>query len=123
MKRSGIKRKRPYVDPAEKKIRDSARNEECTLRFEFVCNGRTDTTVYCHSNLLEHGKGAGLKAKTGCYGCFNCHNVLDFRAPRPRSMSYDEMIEIFKRACEETQAKLVLKGLHHVAQDSGTGAS
>lgn len=116
MKRSPMKRSRPKVDAAEKKIRDSARDEECTLMFEGVCNGRTDTTVYCHSNLSVDGKGAGLKAKTGCYGCYDCHNVLDGRAPRPPWMTYEEMIEIFNEACRKTRRILKRKGL----QD-GTG--
>lgn len=106
-----MKSKRPYVDPLEKRIRASAEGEECTLRLETVCNGNPLTTVYCHSNLLEDGKGMGLKAKSGCYGCFNCHNVIDFRAPRPSWMSYEEMIEEFKRACEETRQRLKAKGI------------
>lgn len=111
MKRSSIKRKRPYVEPQERKIRESARDEECTLRLPLVCNGRTDTTVYCHSNRLEHGKGMGLKAEVGCYGCVNCHDVLDGRRPRPAHISHEDLIDTFDRACAETQAKLVSKGI------------
>lgn len=113
MRRTRIKSKRPYVDPLEKKIRASAENEDCTLRFEpgLVCMNRTDTTVYCHSNLLTHGKGMGLKANRGCYGCGACHDVLDWRAKRPPDMTYDEMIERFYQACDETEEKLKQKGL------------
>lgn len=112
MKRSGIKRRRPRVDPQEQRIRDSARGEDCTLRFDLVCRNDTSTTVYCHSNRLIDGKGMGLKAKIGCYGCSNCHDVLDDRRPRI-GMTRDEMLEIFDRACAETRAILIRKGLIH----------
>jgi hypothetical protein len=121
MKRSPMKRKRPYVDPLEKKIRDSAEGEACTLRFDTVCNGNPLTTVYCHSNLLKDGKGMGLKAKTGAYGCFDCHNVLDYRAARPSHMSYDEMISIFENACAETRRRLIKKGIISEDPTQGTG--
>lgn len=119
MKRSGIKRKtpmksrRPKVDPAEKRIRDSARDENCTLMIEpgLVCRNRTDTVVYCHSNKLVDGKGSGLKAKIGCYGCFECHNVLDGRSPPPAGMTYEDVLERFYQACEKTRQILTTKGL------------
>lgn len=82
----GLKRGAPLVATASmkrrrtptSKIRQSARGEECTLRFP-CCNGDTATTVWCHSNRLADGKGMGLKApdQEGCYGCFNCHAFLD----------------------------------------------
>ncbi|WP_211441470.1 nuclease domain-containing protein [Collimonas humicola] len=52
------------------KIHASARDQEGTLRFPGVCNYHTDTTVLCHSNLLEDGKGYGIKApdEKGAYG-------------------------------------------------------
>ena len=52
----------PKVSPQEAAIRASARGEDCTLRIPMVCNRDRTTTVYCHSNRLEHGKGMGLKA-------------------------------------------------------------
>lgn len=110
MKRSGIKRKRVKVDPHEQAIRDSAMDERCTLRFELICNHDSSTVVYCHSNFLVDGKGMGLKAKRGCYGCFACHNVLDGRAPR-FDMTEEEMRQRFEAACEETLEILKRKGL------------
>lgn len=67
--------------------------------------------MFCHSNRLEDGKGMGLKAKIGAYGCSSCHDVLDGRAPRPADMSYDAMQERFDRAVKATQAILEAKGL------------
>lgn len=112
MKRSPLKRstkpmKRTAMKPSRPKktaARSSAREQECTLRFP-GCNYRTDTTVLCHSNLLEHGKGMGLKApdKYAAYGCCACHDMLDGRARRPDWFSYEDMIAGFLRAMEATQ--------------------
>jgi hypothetical protein len=95
------------------KIRASARDQECTLRFPGVCNYRTDTTVLCHSNLLEDGKGYGIKApdEKGAYGCCRCHDVLDGRAKRPVGMSYEVMIDLFYNGVARTNAILRRLGL------------
>lgn len=45
-----------------------------------ICCGRQDgTTVWAHSNLLEHGKGRGHKASdaAGMLLCVFCHQELD----------------------------------------------
>jgi hypothetical protein len=70
----GMKRKRPKMTP----IRASARGEACTLRFP-CCSFDQATTVWCHSNRAEDGKGMGIKARDeeGCYGCAACHAWLD----------------------------------------------
>jgi Protein of unknown function (DUF1364) len=95
------------------KIRASARDQECALRFPGVCNYRTDTTVLCHSNLLEDGKGYGIKApdERGAYGCCRCHDVLDGRARRPVGMSYDVMIDLFHEGVTQTNDILRRLGL------------
>lgn len=66
-------------------IRDSARGEECQLRFDGVCLGTTDTTVWAHWPGLDAGRGMGLKALDLCgvFGCAACHDVLDGRAHVP----------------------------------------
>jgi hypothetical protein len=70
-----LKSSRPKMTP----IRASAHMQECTLRFEGICNRNPETTVWCHSNRLEDGKGMSLKApdEQGCYGCSDCHAWLD----------------------------------------------
>ncbi|WP_211440968.1 nuclease domain-containing protein [Collimonas humicola] len=124
MKRSPLKRT-PFVrsKPAKRmrstkkpltKIQASARDEECTLRFPFgICNYRTDTTVLCHSNLLADGKGAGLKAPDteAAYGCVDCHDVLDGRAPRPAGFSYELMLALFNDGRDQTRRILRRKNL------------
>lgn len=95
------------------KIRQSARNEECTLRFPEVCNFNPETTVLCHSNLLEDGKGMGLKAPdtNAAYGCSACHDVLDGRVKRPSWMTYEIMIALFREGVEQTRRILKRKKL------------
>ena len=99
--------------PKMTKIRASARDQECTLRFPLVCNHRTDTTVLCHSNQLKDGKGMGLKAPDtrAAYGCSACHDVLDGRAPRPAGMTHEQMLERFEEAVSLTHKVLARKGL------------
>ena len=115
MKRSPMKRStkpmrksRPKMTP----IRKAARNQECTLRFP-VCNYDTSTTVLCHSNLLEDGKGMGIKADDtkAAFGCSACHDVLDGRMPRPEGFSYELMIAMFKDAVEQTHRVLKRLGV------------
>lgn len=100
------------------KIRASARDQECTLRFPLVCNHRTDTTVLCHSNQLKDGKGMGLKAPDtrAAYGCCACHDVLDGRTPRPTGMTHEQMLERFEEAVTLTHQVLARKGLLKVEE-------
>ena len=41
-----------------KKLTDAARGQQCTLEIPGVCIGGTDTTVACHSPLLEDRQGS-----------------------------------------------------------------
>ncbi|KAF1042575.1 MAG: putative nuclease YbcO [Herbaspirillum frisingense] len=110
----GMKRGRPVRSrPKTTKIRSSARDQECTLRFPLVCNHRTDTTVLCHSNQLKDGKGMGLKAPDtrAAYGCSACHDVLDGRAPRPNGFTYEAMQEAFEEGVRCTHTILARMGL------------
>ncbi len=61
------------------KITKSARNEECQVRINGVCNHNPETTIFAHIN----GGGMGMKNNDleGAYCCSNCHDVLDGRAP------------------------------------------
>lgn len=107
--RKRMKSTRPVMTP----IRKSARGEDCTLLIAGVCNRDPATTVLCHSNLLEHGKGLGLKAPDtkACYGCSACHDVLDGRRPRPAWMTAEQLLDVFARAMTITHEKLQQKGL------------
>ena len=56
------------------KLLDLARGKSCVM-----CGRDDGTVVSAHSNLLEHGKGKGLKAHDGMVSwlCHHCHSELD----------------------------------------------
>ena len=86
-----------------KKIRDSARDEDCSFRFTGVCNFNTETIVLCHINTKY--KGTGIKSPDifAAYGCSDCHRHLDSGATH----DYRGVLN----ALVETQYKLLNKGL------------
>lgn len=57
------------------KLRKSARDQDCMVRIEGVCNGNNATVVLCHIN----GAGIGRKQHDlfGAFGCSSCHSWLD----------------------------------------------
>lgn len=87
-----------------KKIRNSARNEACSLRVSPQCQDG-ETVVYCHLN--SNFRGVGLKSPDlfGVYGCYHCHVLLDAN----KIDAKDQL-----RALQETQMKLFEKGLINV---------
>jgi hypothetical protein len=111
MKRSAAKMKssKPKMTPA----RRAAKGEDCTLRIPGVCNSNSETVVLCHSNRLEHGKGMGLKAPdaAACFGCSDCHDVLDGRRPMPSWLTYEALQHGFDAAVVRTHSRLREKGI------------
>ena len=108
-----LKRTRMKVSrPKTTKIRQSARDEECTLRFP-GCLFTTDTTVLCHSNLLADGHAMGIKAsdERAAYGCVHCHDLLDGRAPRPTNFPLSSMLQRFETGVLLTHQRLHAKGV------------
>lgn len=97
-----------FIYVRSKKIRDSARGEECTLQGP-TCNHDPQTTVYCHLNLPQAGKGMGIKASDayGFYGCSNCHAWYDGTRDRQLANHYA------LHALVATQQILKKKGLVH----------
>ena len=67
--------KSPRIE--SKKLRDSARNQECTLNVAGVCNYDSATTVLCH--LPSEDKGMAKKSHDyfAAFGCSACHTWLD----------------------------------------------
>lgn len=60
-------------------LRDMANGRQCLLQFPDVCNNDPSTTVACHSNWSDHGKGGARKAddEYTVWGCSACHALLD----------------------------------------------
>lgn len=99
-----------------KKITMSAKNESCTLRIPSVCNHNPETVVFAH---LGGNKGTGTKNHDifGIYACSRCHDWMDGRLKHDGSFmgnrshyATDEKL----RALQETQLKLIEKGLIEV---------
>lgn len=69
-----------------RRLLDLARGMLCQMQVYGVCNGREDTTVAAHSNMLMHGKGRGHKASdwAHCWACSACHTWYD-QGPAPRA--------------------------------------
>ena len=61
-----------------KKLRNSARGQECQIRIPDICNFNPETTVLCHIN----GGGMGMKSNdtAAAFGCSACHDAVDHRS-------------------------------------------
>lgn len=94
-----------------KKLRDSARDRDCTMQSPW-CNHDPRTTIWCHSNHDEHGKGMGCKAHDifGFYGCSACHEYYDTTS-RQKGYSNDTRREWFRRAHERSLLIIVTEGI------------
>ncbi|NUZ10033.1 DUF1364 family protein [Pseudoalteromonas sp. McH1-7] len=59
-----------------KKLRESARGQECQVRVPGICRNRTDTVVLAH---VAKGSGVGQKCDDihAAFCCFECHQEID----------------------------------------------
>ena len=94
-----------------KKVRDSARGEQCCVRLPGVCSFDPETTVFAHISKVRQGHGMGIKTDKGSYACSKCHDVVDSRAPLPKHLSKMEVVIAFYEGVFETQDRLFKKGL------------
>ncbi|AUT46988.1 nuclease domain-containing protein [Achromobacter sp. AONIH1] len=81
-----------------------AEGEECLLRVPGWCQGGTDSTVACHSNRLQDGKGKGIKAHDWAiaFGCVACHWFID-----QSSESHALKLSYFVPGLRLTRARLI----------------
>lgn len=87
-----------------KKIRQSAKGENCTLRIPGICNGNPKTVVFCHAPSRYKGTATKSDDFWGAYGCSHCHKEID-------NAYTDEAIYYWMPAIYETQKRLFEKGL------------
>lgn len=87
-----------------KKIRNSARGEDCSLRLG-ICS-HPETVVLAH---IGRRRGMGIKCSDhfAVYACSACHDIIDGRVNNPGLDLEKEKL----RALEETQEKLIEKEL------------
>jgi len=81
-----------------RRLLDVAHNAPCFIRVSGCSGGHDGNAVPCHSNLLRHGRGTGLKSHD-CFhvpGCSHCHYWLDYG----KDASREEKEEAFMRAFE-----------------------
>lgn len=87
-----------------KKIRQSAKGQNCTIRYP-VCTNQTETTVFAHLNSKWKGMGNKSPDLFGVYACEFCHRKLDQgRVPASEQL----------RALQETQMLLYQQKLIEV---------
>lgn len=88
-----------------KKLRESARGEECTFQIAGVCNHNTETVVLCH--LPSDISGYKSTDLSSGYGCSSCHSAIDSRGKLS-----DEDYEFYcRRAQVRTISRFEDKGL------------
>ena len=92
-----------------KKIRNSARGEDCTFQIVGVCNYNPETTVLCH--LPSMSKGIGTKSDDICsaYGCSSCHDIIDRRVFNEEFEDHREWY--MRRAMARTWRRLIDMGI------------
>ena len=96
-----------------KKIRDSAKGEDCTLNIPSVCNYDPETTVLCHFTLHDGGSARLNGELSSGYGCVRCHNVID-RREYLDSQSATDLEFYMRRSMVRTLDRLFEKGLLEV---------
>jgi hypothetical protein len=86
------------------KLLSLARGQACVM-----CDTEDDTVVAAHSNLLEHGKGRGMKAHDGMHAwlCYRCHSELD----QGKNQTKEERRELMLTGISRTYMRLWDKGL------------
>jgi L-lactate utilization protein LutB len=92
------------------KMRDSARNEQCTVNLVGVCNYDPSTTILAH--LPDESNGMGKKADdlSACYACSACHDAIDSRIKWPESES-EHREWYYRRALIRTWRRMVELGI------------
>lgn len=93
-----------------KKIRNSARGQECQVRMPGVCNRNNETVILAHV-----GKGSGMGQKCddihATYACSACHDVIDRRvrqdnASEVQVYAYEGMVRTQKLLPEQELIKV-----------------
>lgn len=87
------------------KLRDSAKDQECTMRIPGVCNFDSTTTVLAHISCGQKGMGMKGPDMIAVFACSACHDALDARS----GAKADEGDML--RALAETQLKWLDMGL------------
>lgn len=88
-----------------KKVRESARGQDCTVRIPGTCNFNPETTVLAHLPCGQKGMGMKGFDTVAVYACSACHDVLDGR--EKGEVDWSDM----PRAIAETHEALIRAGI------------
>lgn len=88
-----------------KKLRDSAKGEDCTLNIVGVCSYNAETVVLNH--LPSEISGYKSTDLSSCYGCVSCHSAIDSRG----TLSAEDYEFYIRRAQVRTLTRFYEKGL------------
>lgn len=105
-----MEKRKPYRN---KKILRAAEGEKCLIQSPY-CNSDPSTTVACHSNELDDGKGIAQKADDCfvAFGCSACHDFVDGRIQGPdRYPDKGQRQEYLDRGIKRTIRKLIDLGV------------
>lgn len=89
-----------------KKLRDSARGQDCTMNVATECNYNPETTVLAHIQIEGGIMGGKTDDISACFACSACHEWLD----QHKGSRLDE-IYYTRRAMVRTQRQWVAMGL------------
>jgi hypothetical protein len=76
-----------------KKITDSARGKDCTIRLPGRCcpGPENETVVFCHFRQIGiSGMGYKTDAPIGAYGCAACHAYVDSHHDQETQLAFAE---------------------------------
>jgi len=98
-----------------KKIRESARGQDCTVRSPW-CNHNPETVVFAHYHKPWHGTMGGKSDDcSGAYACSTCHDWLDGRlqpgATPPYYPKAEDKESYWFSACLDTWRSLIENGV------------
>lgn len=96
-----------------KKLRASARGEDCTLNIAGVCSYDSATVVLCHLPDESHGMARKSDDICAAFGCAACHDAIDGRAG---SLSAEDRMFYMRRAMVRTWRRWIALGLVRVAK-------
>jgi hypothetical protein len=60
-----------------KKLRDSAKHQQCTMKVAGVCRDNYETVVLAHVNTEGGCMGGKSPDYSACFACVDCHQWLD----------------------------------------------
>ena len=93
------------------KFTESARGQNCTIRFPGVCNHNPETVVLAHINGVRFGHGVGVKTQLGAYACSACHDLVDMRVKLPAGSTWRDVKMAHYEGVMETISKMLNDGV------------